>query len=846
MDCDRIRVQSPFSVHHKQKDVHTLKKKAAPKSDAKKKATKVTRSDLPASLTAEQTFMTCSNSQFKFKSTKNIKTSHEIIAQERAIAAINMGLGIRRPGYNIYVAGIQGTGKTSVIRQFLEQWAKKSPPPNDWVYIYNFNAPECPRAIELPRGQGRVFKKKMEQTIKAFKSEIPSALQSEDYENTINSYLSAANERKSKLFSELEKLGRSMDFVIKSTRMGIETIPVVDGRALTDKEYNKLSEATRLKIEGQRTKLEPEVLDFARKVRAIEEETKEYVETLRRDIGNKIISKHIDPLLEEFTKEAELIEYLNGVKENIIENLMVFIDENNKEEEEFDDKYDHFTPYKVNVFVDNSQTVNAPVIIESNPTYYNLFGKVEKNVEHGVYRTDLTMIKNGSIHLANGGYLVINILDIFRNPQIWDVLKRVLRNRKAFIEDMGEHYSMLPTSGLRPAPIPLDLKVILIGTDDIYHILYHEDEEFHKIFKIKADFDFKMERTQTNTENYVKFIATRTKLEDLLPFDPSGIAAVIEYSSRLVEDQKQLSTQFGEIKDLTIEADFIAREKDSEIVKREFVEEALHRKYARLDLQEQNLLEAVQNGDIMITVEGARVGQINALAVYDYGDYSFGKVGRVTCTTSIRDSGIINIERSSHLSGRIHDKGVLILSGFIHSLLAKEYELGLSASICFEQSYGLIDGDSASCAELLSILSAMSGIPILQHFAITGSVNQMGEIQPIGGVNEKVEGFYKVCQTLGKKRDFGCIIPHQNVRNLMLRKDVRDAVAQGRFKIYPVSHVWQAFELITGKPLGIRDVHETPAYREGSALATIHKKLEKLREEELLRSEGKHPGKKGT
>ena len=799
---------------------------------------------MPQALSAEQTFMTCANGQFKFKSTKNIKPSHEIIAQKRAIAAINMGLGIRRPGYNIYVAGIQGTGKTSVIRQFLEQWAKKSPPPNDWIYIYNFNAPECPKAIELPRGQGRVFKKKMEHIVKAFKSEIPSALQSEDYENTINSYLSAANERKSKLFSELEKLARSIDFVIKSTRMGIETIPVVDGRPLTDKEYNKLSEATRLAIEGQRTKLEPEVLDFARKVRAIEEETKEYVESLRREIGNKIISKHIDPILEEFTAQAELIEYLNGVKENIIENLMSFIDENNKEEEEFEEKYDHFTPYKVNVFVDNSQTQHAPVIIESNPTYYNLFGKVEKNVEHGVYRTDLTMIKNGSIHMANGGYLVLNILDIFRNPQIWDVLKRVLRNRKAFIEDMGEHYSLLPTSGLRPAPIPLDLKVILIGTDDVYHILYHEDEEFHKIFKIKADFDFKMERSPTNTENYVKFIATRTKLEDLLPFDPSGVAAVIEYSSRLVEDQGQLSTQFGEIKDLTIEADFIAREKNSAIVKREFVEEALHRKYARLDMHEQNLLEAVENGDIMIAVEGSKIGQINALAVYDYGDYSFGKVGRVTCTSSIRDSGIVNIERSSHLSGRIHDKGVLILSGFIHSLVAKEYELGLSASICFEQSYGLIDGDSASCAELIAILSAMSGIPIMQNFAITGSVNQMGEIQPIGGVNEKVEGFYKVCQTLGRKRDLACIIPHQNVRNLMLRKDVRTAVAQGHFKIYPVVYVWQAFELITGRPLGAKDAHGKEAYPENSALSLIRDKLLKLRDDEMAREEGRYAQRK--
>jgi lon-related putative ATP-dependent protease len=819
-------------------------KKKTPTKKAPSRAPKASVTALPKPLTAEQTFSSCPVNLFKFKSTKNIEESHDIIAQDRAIAAINMGLGIRRPGYNIYVAGIQGTGKTSVIRQFLEQWAVEAPPPNDWLYLHNFNAPECPQAVEMPRGQAKVFKKKMDHIVKTFKAEIPSALQSEDYENAINAYLSAANERKTKLFTELEKLAKSMDFTIKSTRMGIETIPVVDGRPLTDKEYNKLSDDTRLKIEAQRARLEPEVLDFARKVRAIEEETKEYVESLRREIGSRIISKLIDPLLAEFEYHKEIVEYLGAVKENIIENLLDFINNDPKEEDPMEEKRDFFTPYKVNVFVDNSQTTHAPVIIESNPTYYNLFGKVEKNVEHGVYRTDLTMIKNGSIHKANGGYLVLNILDIFRNPQIWDVLKRVLRNRKAFIEDMGEYYSLLPTSGLRPTPIPLDIKVVLIGTDEIYHILYQEDEEFHKIFKIKADFDFKMKRSAANINNYVKFIATRTKVENLLPFDPSGIASIIEFSSRLVEDQQMLSTQFGEIKDLTIEADFIARQKKSSIIKREFVEEALAHKFYRLNLHEENLHDAIRHNDILISVDGSRVGQINGLAVYDYGDYSFGKPGRITCTTSIRDRGIINIERSSHLSGRIHDKGVMILSGFIHALLAKDFELGLSASICFEQSYGMIDGDSASCAELLAILSAMSGIPIKQQFAITGSINQLGEIQPIGGVNEKIEGFHKTCKSIGKSREYGCIIPYQNVRNLMLHRSVRDAIDKGEFKIYPVAHVWQAFEIITGVPLGAKSLDATTPPSPGSALELIMKKLDKIRENEYMGEDSRNTKKK--
>lgn len=788
---------------------------------------------LPKPLPLNKVFNPCPTTVFDFTNTSEVKANHDIIAQNRAIQAINVGLGIRRPGYNIYVAGIQGTGKTSVIRQFLERWSANSPPPNDWIYLYNFQSPETPRAIELPRGEGKVLRKKMETLVKSFRAEIPLALQSEDYENAVNAFISLTNDRKSKLFLDLEKLAKSMDFVIKSSRLGIETIPVFEGRPLSEKEYNKLSDESRDDIEKKRNKLEPEVLDFARKVRAIEQEAREQLEKMRQEIGNQVVSALIDPLLGEYEQHPDLYEYLGKVKEDVLENLLDFVDDDEGEGEEggVDHEYgrDKFSKYKINVFIDNSQQQTAPVVIETNPTYYNLFGKVEKNVEHGMYLTDFTMIKPGAIHKANGGYLVLNALDIFKSQHnLWDPLKRILRNRTAFIEDMGEQFSLLPTSGVRPEPIPLDLKVILIGNDEIYHLLYSDDEEFPKIFKIKADFDFKMERSKRNIDAYVSFISTRANVEGLLPFDRSGVAAIVEFSSRLVEDQRLLSTQFSEIKDLTIEADYIARQNNARLIKRDHVEEAMNQKYYRLNLQEENLLEMVKSRDILVSVDGDVIGQINGLAVYDYGDYSFGKIGRITCTTSISENGIINIERASHLSGRIHDKGVYILSGFIHSILAQEHRLGLSASVCFEQSYGIIDGDSASVAELIAIISAMAGIPVKQNFAITGSINQMGEVQSIGGVNEKIEGFFKVCKTIGQGKSFGVIIPEQNIPNLMLHEELREAVKEGWFHIYGVAHIWQAFELITGVPLGLKSVHDRKEFAKGSALATIQTKLSKI------------------
>lgn len=806
------------------------KAKLSPSSPARK-------IKLPQPLSVDAVYAGCDGDYFKFKSTKEMKSSHDIISQERAVRAINMGLGIRRPGYNIYVAGIQGTGKATIMKKFLEKWSTGAKAPNDWIYVYDFASPETPKAIELAQGEGRKLKKRMEAMVKALRREIPAALQSEDYENAINAYMSASNERKSKLFSELERVARGMDFQIKSTKLGIQTIPVIDGKPLTEKEYNKLDDERRTEIEGQRAKLEPEVLDFARKVRAIEQEAREFIDRLRAEVGSEVVGGVMDPLMIEYKNSETLIEYFEEVKKNILENLLDFVEgeeEGPKEEGEEGmppEGRDRFRKYVVNVFVDNTGVKGAPVIIESNPTYYNLFGRIEKNIEHGMYFTDFSMIKAGAIQRANGGYLVLNAVDIFRTPSIWDTLKRVLRNRMGFIEDMGEQYSLLPTSGLRPKPIPLDLKVILIGNNEIYHMLHDYDDEFHKIFKIKADFDHKMERNRRNVEEYAAFIATRSHIEKLLPFDREGVAAIVEYGSRLVDDQRFLSAQFGELKDLTIEADFIAREHDSKVVRREHVEQALDEKYYRVNLVEEHLLEMVKQGDSLLVVDGKEIGQVNALAVYDMGDYSFGHVSRVTSVTHLSDDGLVNVERSSKLSGNIHDKGMIILGNLLKSLLARKYNLGISATVAFEQSYGMIDGDSATVAELMAILSSMSGIPLHQNFAMTGSMNQFGEVQPIGGVNEKIEGFFKTCKLIGKgKGPYHVLIPVQNVANLNVHREVRGAIRAGWFKIIPMRHVNEAFEILSGLPLGIVEAKDE-SFTPGSCLDLIAKRLERIRRE---------------
>lgn len=791
---------------------------------------------LPAPLSKQEVYAFFDEKKLGFKHTGEIKPKKDVITQARAVRAINVGLGIDKPGYNIYVAGIYGTGKTSIIKEHMLKFSRKKDSPPDWIYVYNFEKPEHPVAIELETGTARKFSKEVDQTVKSLSSEIPNALQSEDYENAMNAYISQSNEIQSKMFTDLEKVAKKKNFQIKSTRMGIETIPIVEGRALTEKEYNKLSEKERDDVEKRRQSLEPEVLEFARKVRAVESETKKYIDSLREEIGKQVAQMILGPLKESYATNDAICKYLEDFQNEVVENLMDFAesDETGGDDEQVihyiqTDRREKFKKYKVNVFIENKEGEGAPIIIENNPTYYNLFGKIEKNVEHGMYLTDFSMISAGSIQQANGGYLVLNANDVFKTAAVWESLKRILKTRLGYIEDMGEQYSLLPTSGLRPQPIPLDLKVVLIGNDEIYRLLNAYDEDFEKIFKIKADFDHEMKRVDKNVDSYISFIATRVEKEELLHFAKSGVAALIEHGSRLVDNQDKLSCQYGRLKDLTIESDFIAREEKSRTIKRSHIEEAIKQQELRVNLSQDHLLEMIKEEGILLDISGSVIGQVNGLAVYDLGDHSFGKPAKITCTSTLNQGGLINIERAAKLSGNIHDKGILISSGFVNSLLGKKEKLGFTANIVFEQNYGIIDGDSATLAELVAVFSSVAEIPVKQNFAITGSMNQFGQVQPIGGVNEKIEGFVNTAKILGSRAVINVIIPHQNVRNLMLNPVARDAVAKKRLKIYPVSHFHEAFELMTGKKFGITSI-EDKKFSKGSALEIISKKIEEQEE----------------
>jgi lon-related putative ATP-dependent protease len=732
--------------------------------------------------------------------------NYEIISQARAVRAINVGLGVQKPGYNIYVAGVQGTGKTSVIRGFLKKTAENQMTPSDWIYVYNFKNTESPKAIEVATGQAKKFKKDMDELVEQLTTEIPDALQSEEYENNVNSTVNTSNERKAKLFSELEKTSKAMNFGVKSTRMGIVTVPIVDGKPLSEKDYADLSEEQKEKIETERNQLEPEVLDFARKVRAIENDTKQKLESLRSEIGDYVVSAAMQPLMKEYAENSAIVAYLNEAKEHLLENIEEFAEDGDDESGEDDEspvphhlrKGDPYLPYRVNVFVDNTETKGAPIVIETNPTFYNLFGKIEKNIEYGIYTTDFKMIKAGALARANGGYLVLNAIDVLRNPQVWDTLKRVLKNQKLFIEDLGEQYSILPTSGLRPEPIALNVKIVLIGSDWIYRMLYQFDEDFNKIFKIKADFDLQMPRNEETIKDYINFVSTRTQVENLLPFDASAISSIVEHSSRIVDDQDKLTTRFSLIKDLTIEADYMAKERKAKRITRDDVEKAVDERYFRSALVQDHLSEMVTRGDILISANSRRVGEINGLAVYNLGDVSFGMPTRITCRTYKGKPGIVNIERDAALSGKIHNKGISILTSWINAVFGKKEAVVLAATVCFEQNYSGVDGDSATLAEMVLILSTLANLPIDQSIAVTGSVNQFGEVQPVGGINEKIEGFFRVCKIKGFNGRQGVIIPVQNMKHLMLQREVREAVERNDFHIWSVTRVEEAFELLTG------------------------------------------------
>ena len=784
----------------------------------------------PVRLSPGELSWRCEPSSFSFSTTEELPALTEIIGQDRALRSIEFGLGITNHDYNIYVLGESGTGKTTTLKNIIERKAKGEPVPDDWCYVYNFNEPDSPTAINLPGGMGQELVGEMDELIESLRRDIPKVFESKDYERHRDEIYEGQQERTRALFLRLEQKVMEKGFILKKTVSGLSIVPARGGKAMAQEEFDALPKEKKAAFEGELKLLQDRLSDVVREARNIEKETKERINALDREVVQYVVNPLVNEVLDKFRDFKSIVEFLEKVKEDILQN----IDDFRPKEElplsfgpiKLQRQEPTFERYKVNLIVNNRGAQGAPVIFETNPTYYNLFGRLEYRVQFGAATTDFTMIRAGSIHRANGGDLIVNAMDILRNIFVYDSLKRMIKNREVRIEDVWEQYRLVSTSTLKPAPVPIRLKIIMIGEPFIYYLLYNLDSEYRKLFKVKTDFDAVMPKDPTNIEKYAYFVATRCKEENLLPFDKTGVARVVEYGCRLAGDKEKLSARFNEIQNLVVEANYWAGTEGLKKVTGEHVERAVREKVYRNSKIEDKLRDFIKEDTIMVSTSGSVAGQVNGIAVIDLGDYAFGKPSRITARTHMGDSGVVNIEREVKMSGRIHNKALMILTSFLGERFAQDFPLTLSASITFEQLYEEIEGDSATCTEVYALLSSLSGLPINQGIAVTGSMNQRGEVQPIGGVNEKIEGFFDVCKAKGLTGGQGVIIPGRNVRNLMLRKEVIEAVEKGVFSIYPIGFVDEGLEILTGTPVGEKG--PDGAFPDGSVNRLAHKRLKDL------------------
>jgi lon-related putative ATP-dependent protease len=784
-------------------------------------------------LKAEDVYKNCDESIFQFDTTTDLEPLTGTIGQDRAIAALDFGLNLPAKGFNIYALGAQGTGKMRAIRTMLSEKVKQEPVPPDWCYLYNFKNPDAPIAVSLPPGKAKEFQKDIENLINTLKIEIPKAFESKEYDKQRNRILEDFQQKQKEWFSAIEEEARVKGFAIRKALAGLIIVPVKrGGEPLTEEEFQALDAETRKRIDELGKMLQDKLDDVVRAVREAEKIVKDMLIRLERQIALDVLEQPIEELKKKYSFNEKIIEYLNAVKEDILNNLQDF-----KIQEEAIppmppfmklQREVSFAKYSVNVIVDNSNTEGAPVVYEPNPTYINLFGRIEYKIQYGMAITDFTMIKPGSLHKANGGYLVIDAMALIKNLFSYDSLKRALRSKEIRIEDVWEQYRLITTTTLRPEPIPLDVKVILTGNPLLYYILYNYDDEYRELFKVKADFDIRMPRNEENIKKYAQFIALCQKDEGLLPFHRAAVAKIVEYGSRLAEHQEKLSTQFSSIADLIREAHFWAKKDRKDIVYAEHVKKALEQRVYRSASIEEKLRELILEDVLIVETSGKKIGQINGLAVIDLGDYSFGKPSRITARVYLGKSGIINIERETKMSGKIHEKAIMILSSYLMSKYAIKKPISLSASLTFEQLYEMIEGDSATCAELYALLSSIAEIPLKQNIAVTGSMDQRGEVQPVGGINEKIEGFFELCKIRGFDGTHGVIIPKRNVKHLMLKEEIQKAIGEGAFHIYAIDYVEEGLEILTDMPAG--ELTADGTYPEGTINYRITKKLEEMSE----------------
>ena len=771
--------------------------------------------------------------QIPFKTSEDCKTYEGIIGQERAIKAIQTGLDIKSLGYNIFITGMIGTGRTTTIKQFLEKLEKKEKTPDDMLYVNNFKSPDEPILITLPAGKGKPFKEAMALLIKGLKTNIPELLKSKYYTEKRDSVIESQQKKQKEILKTFEEDVAKEGFSVIQVQLGLfvkpDLIPLIEGHPTP---FNKLEALVREnkfpkekleELKKKYDKLKDKLEEVFEKMKEVDEKIHFLLKKWDEESITPIIKGIIADIRARFPF-SKISDYLDNVELNLIEKIDFF--KGQKKEPKEKETVDSFKEYQVNLLIDNSDMKGIPVIMETNPNYPNLFGAIEATLtRYGAWLSDFTKIKGGSLLKANGGFLVINALDALLEPGVWNTLKRTLRYQSLEIQNYTPFY-LISSSRLKPQPIKIDVKIVMIGDSYIYNLLFFMDEDFKKIFKIKAEFDSETQKDKKTILEYTSFIKKITEEDKLIPFNKEGMAAVIEYGTRLSGRQKKLSTRFHHIADVICEASYWAKKSKKKIVNSGHVKKAIKERFERVSLIEDKIQEMIEEGTIMIDTKGGVVGQVNGLSVYEMGGFAFGKPTRITATTAVGRAGVINIEREADLSGRTHNKGVLILGGYLRGKYAQDKPFSLSASLAFEQSYAGVDGDSASSTEVYAILSSLSKLALKQDIAVTGSLNQKGQIQPIGGVNEKIEGFFDVCKAKGLTGTQGVIIPLQNIQNLMLREDVIDSVKEGKFHIYPIKTIDEGIEILTGIKAGKRKKDGT--FQEDTVNYLVDEELQRL------------------
>jgi len=787
----------------------------------------------------------CDASFMRCETTRELVPLQGIIGQERAVRALKFGLGIRERGFNIYVAGLPGTGRTTAVKNFVEEIARVEPAPPDWCYINNFSNQYEPKALKLPSGKGREFRDDVKSLIENIRTALPKAFESDEYTRKREATLIVLENQRKELISQLNAKVQQEGFVIQNTPVGLLLIPVIKGKPVNEEEFLALPQKVKEVIQEKRERLESDLRNVMRQLLDMEQKIHDELKKLNRDVALYAIGHLVNALMEKYKDTPEVTAYLHDVQNDILDNIAQFVKRGEPQQQlPFPVpwmKEEPFKKYEVNVVVDNSNVNGAPVVIESNPTYQNLFGRTEKEVQLGALITDFTMIRAGALHKANNGYLIVPVEELLRNPFSYDGLKRALKNGNIIIEELEARYGFISTKSLKPQPIPLSVKVIIIGDPYLYQQLFSLDMDFIELFKVKAEFDTTMARTDANVQQYAAFVCTLCKKENLKHLDGSGLAKLVEYSSRLAEDQQKLSTRFAEVADIVREANFYASQENSSLSTGKHVKKAIEERIYRSKLIQEKIQEMIKRGVLLIDTDAEKVGQVNGLSVMGLGDFAFGSPSRVTTSVGLGREGVIDIEREAKMGGPIHTKGVLILSGYLNDKYARDRPLSLSARLVFEQNYGGVEGDSASSTELYALLSALSGLPINQSIAVTGSVNQKGEVQAIGGVNEKIEGFFEVCKAEGFTGKQGVMIPESNVQNLMLKEELVDAVKAGQFHLYAVKTIDEGIEVLTGVKAGER--REDGTFENGTVNHKVDKRLknmaERLRDFQVFPAEGK-------